>query len=173
MTTGGNGVTLDQRSLRELEDLARAYKAGDKALQKQIRKAFRDAGKAIAKDVLKEGAADMPARGGLRARLESSPASVSASLGGSNPTVRLTLGSSRKGALRAMDRTGTVRHPVFAPARGTVKRRARPSREWTWVTQRVPAHSFTDAFESHGPELRDKVRTALQKALDDIAKDAT
>lgn len=144
-----------------LQQFARAIKGADKDLRRAFSKAIREAAKPLGAQVLREGSASMPARGGLRARLLAGKVSIRSSLTGSNPKVMITLANREKDALGALDQ-GSMRHPVFA-------RGGRPRR---WTSQRVPSGTYAASFERNAPDVRGEVQKAVQSALDDIARKA-
>lgn len=148
-------MTATVHGLEELRRAGRIYKAAGKDLRKQVRDAMKAAAGPLGEHVVSEGAEAMPSRGGLQARIRASRGTISARLTGSNPTVVVQLRNRQRDALGGLN-AGVVRHPVFQTGR--------------WVSQSVPAGSFTAAFERHAPEVRDKVLDAMQGTLDDIAR---
>lgn len=152
-----DGVQLAPQSLRDLRDLGAAYKAGDKAIQKRMRDGLKDAAMPLGVDVVREGSEALPTKGGLRARAASARPGVTASLGGRTVSVSIRAANKQKDSLAGWD-AGLVRHPVFKTG--------------AWVTQRIRPHAYTDAFNKGAPKVRDKVNAAVQKALDDIAREA-
>lgn len=149
-----DGVHLDPASQRDFERFAAAMRSGDKAIAKRVRTSIREAARPIGQDVVVQGADPMPSRGGLRARLRQGQVSLRASRSG----VAMTLSDRAGDKLGGLDR-GTLRHRVFGRN--------------SWVAQRVPAGSYRRALERQGPRLAARVRSGLQRALDDIAREAT
>lgn len=141
----------------DLLKLAAAYKNADKPIRAQISKALRDVGKPIAKDILREGAAGLPHRGGLAARVASGSAGVTQSLGGKTVSVALSLRGKGIKNLRAMDH-GIVRHPVFGRDK--------------WVSQSIRAGLFTEAFNKHKAEAGEAMERAIAQAANDIERQA-
>src|SRR4249919_2935090 len=152
-----DGVELAPSSLADLRRLGDAYKGGDKALQKRLRTGLQAAAKPLSERVVKEGAAGMPARGGLRARLESARGGVTASLAGRTVAVSIRIANREKDSLSALN-SGLLRHPVFKTG--------------AWTSQRVPAGTYDEAFKRGAPEATDRVNAEIAKALDEIAREA-
>jgi hypothetical protein len=150
-------LEIAPQSLTDLKRLGEAYKAGEKDLQKRVRDGLRLAAKPLAADVVRSGAARMPNRGGLRARIAAARGGVTVGLGGRNVSVSIRVTDRQKDSIKGLD-TGTLRHPVYG--RGA------------WVSQQVPAHAFTDAFNANRHHAETAVNTAVQKALDDVARRA-
>jgi hypothetical protein len=151
------GVHLAPSSLADLHRLAEAYKGGDKIIQKRMRTGLQAAAKPLAEQVVHEGSAVLPARGGLRARVAAARGGVTAALGGRNVAVSVRITDRQKDALGAMD-SGLIRHPVF--------------RTGAWTSQRVPAGGFSDAFKRGSPQATERVNAEIAKALDEIAREA-
>lgn len=128
---------------------AAKLKTADKAVQRAIRKRLRAAAKPIGEHVRDKGSERMPARGGLRDRLLSAP--VTTALRGTGADV--WVGNRRKSQFSPIDRRGVLRHPVWG-------------RKW-WVTQGVPAGTYTDAVEQLPPEAR----AEFEKVFGDIYKE--
>lgn len=160
-----DGVTVDPRGMRELQELAEAYRNGDKALRRRIGKAMRDIANPLARDIRSSAAQHMPRRGGLSERMGRARAGTSLTTSTRNTGVTLRFSTREGYNLRFVD-TGRLRHPVFA--RGDQDRK-----EWTWVNQQVYSGAFSKAFEAGSPKVRDAVLKAIQQALDEIARDAT
>ena len=146
----------------DLQRVADALKdAGEKDLVKAVSGALRGEAKPLGERVLRRGAGEMPARGGLRARVEGlGKVGVSSSLRGRIASDSVILRN--KGVdLKAMD-AGFVRHPVFA----------RGDRDRVWVRQSVPAGAFSKAFEAEAREVQQAAVKAAQGVLDDVARKA-
>jgi len=165
-----DGVEIAPSSLADLRQLGEAYRAGDKALQKRVRTALQDAGKQLASDVPRLGAEKMPQRGGLAARIAAARGGVTVSLSSSRVSVSIRAKTREGYALRKINQ-GIVRHPVFGEKR--LKLSKEGSLGSAWVAQKVPENAFTDAFEKESPKTKEAVRAAVQKALQDIAGDAS
>lgn len=151
-------VYLAPQSLRDLRQLGDVYKGADKTLQKRLRTGLQNAAKPLAAQVLREGSASLPSRGGLRARVAGARAGVTASLGGRRVSVSIRLANRERDSLGALD-TGVIRHPVFGHSD-------------TWVSQQIRPHQFSDAFDRGAPLAEARVRLEMQKALDEIAREA-
>lgn len=133
---------------------AKAARAGADELDRSINEALRKAGEPLGREVAQAGAARMPRRGGLAARLRRVRVRVSTS-GGTGIGVEIDLPA----PLGSLD-AGVLRHPVFA----------RQGRTRVSVTQRVPAKSYTAAFNKAAPKARERVEEAAQGVLDEIAR---
>jgi hypothetical protein len=145
-------VVTDDVGAKDLQRLALAMKGADKDLKKRIRTSLRESAAPIAPEVVKQGAASLPASGGLRARVERYRTGISLLGGTSNPRIVLRL------ARLAGYNRGHLRHPVYG------------NRE-NWVGQTVEAHTFTDAFEKHAGEVRERTGAAIQHILNDVARE--
>lgn len=143
----------------DLDRIAAALReAGDRDLQKQVSAALRTEAKPLGQEVIRQGADEMPRRGGFADRVRGqSRVGVSNSLRGRTASVQVLL--KNKGAdLRSLDR-GILRHPVFGN-RGA------------WVAQSVPGQTFSRAFEAQVDKARDAAVKGAQAALDDVARKA-
>lgn len=154
-----DNVYLSPKSLRDIKKLGDAYKAGDKTLQKRIRDRLTAAGKVAGSTVLREGAEEMPASGGLRDRIAAGRTGVTSALRGKTVTVTLRVRTREGYALRQLDQ-GNLRHPVFG-------------NRSVWVREAVPAGAFSSAFLRAAPMARYEMREAVQQALKDISGKAT
>lgn len=141
--------------LDEFKKLQAKLASADKKLVRRVRKRLRDVAGPIGRIVLEKGAQGMPARGGLRAILQSRSKSAMSAV---NSGVALRL--SNKDAQITMLNKGFVRHPVFP-------RGDRTRNQWHWVNQSVPDKAYTKAFESMAP----KVRQALIQEIRTILKE--
>jgi hypothetical protein len=145
------------------EDFKRAANAltglGDKQLRLATGRGLRTAAKPLGEAMVRAGAADMPRRGGLSARVAASKVGVTASLTGANPRVLIRLRTRQGDDLSGMDR-GQVRHPVFS----------RAGRRPTWVRQSVPAGSFTRAFNAGAPQVREALSRQIQQVVNAAAR---
>lgn len=151
------GVEVAPSSIADLRRLGDAYKGGDKVLQKRLRSGLQAAAKPLAESVVKEGGAEMPARGGLRARLQGAKGAVTASLAGRNVAVSIRIANREKDSLSALN-TGLLRHPVF--------------RTGAWVAQTVPAGQYDEAFRRGEPDATKRVNAEIQAGLAEIAREA-
>jgi hypothetical protein len=154
------------------EEVAEAYRDGDKVLRRHVGAALRGIAKPLGKRVLSRGAAKLPRRGGLADRVaDGGKVGVSANLTGRTPQVLLRLQDKAGYQLAAMNR-GQLRHPVFA--RGAkFGDGARGRKAWTWVSQTIPPNAFTEEFEAELPKVRSELIDASQQALGEIARDAS
>lgn len=147
----------------DLNRLAAALKqAADKDLQKQVSKVMREVAKPLGEKVLREGAADLPSRGGLADHVAAKGRiGVSNSLAGKSASVTLALRN--KGVrFAAMDR-GKLRHPVFG-------RPGKTRKEWAWAQQAIRPGAFSRVFEAEAPMVRGEVTKAAQEVLNNVAK---
>jgi hypothetical protein len=150
-------VQLAPKSLADLRKLSEVYRGAEKDIKKGIRDALKAAGKPLADEVVRAGSAEMPARGGLRARIASSRGTVSGSFTTRGATVSIRIADRLKDSLGGLDE-GLLRHPVFGHA--------------TYVAQQIPKGAFTNAFDRGAPETRDRVARSIQQVLEDIARRA-
>jgi hypothetical protein len=151
MTNGGISAKVDADDYGRF---ASAAKGAEKDVQKALRKALRDTAKPLGSAVVRTGSAQMPSRGGLRAKLAGGKVGLAISLG-NNPKVTLKLGAKPGIGLANLNR-GTLRHPVYGRGK--------------WVSQRVPAGTYDAAFEAGAPAVKRRVADAAQDVLDDIAR---
>lgn len=138
----------------DLDHFGRVLRGSGSVIRRRVQTALRQAGKPIGEKAIREGSADLPSHGGLRNRVRE--ARVDIRLEGSG--VALSLSDRDRDALGGLDE-GRLIHPVFG------KRK-------TWVEQRIRPASFRRALDRQAPALQTKVRDALQRALDDIAREA-
>lgn len=159
-SAGGDGVRLDPSSLAELERLGRAFKGADKVLQKHLRANLRESVRPITDAVIREGAAGLGARGGLRARASQVGRDV-VRTDVSRGSIRLTFAfTDRAGdSLAAFDR-GEFYHPVFG----------------RWVkgmpAQRTAPHRFTQAFLREKTHVQIRTQAALEQTAAELARKA-
>ena len=118
-------------------------------------RAFREAAKPLGQKIVERGAATLPHRGGLSARVAQSKVTQSNATTGKNPKVMLRVKTREGYDLKAMDR-GQLRHPVYG----------RP----VWVRQNVPAGEFTKPFEQGSEDVRRQVLAALERVADQIGR---
>lgn len=164
-----DGVEIAPSSLADLHRLGEAYKAGDKVLQKRLRTGLQAAAKPLAEKVVKEGSAEMPAGGGLRARLLASRPGITASLAAKNVSISVRITNKQKDALGALN-SGKLRHPVFGELR--LKLSSSGALGSAWVEQAVPEGTYTAAFKRGAPDATARVNAEIQAGLAEIAREA-
>ncbi len=147
-------------NVTEFERVAGRLLEGGRELQKATRKVVGTAVKSTMRDVIKEGSAPMPRRGGLSERLATSKVAY-------YPTsdwmgLRVVLGNRRRGQLGRIDR-GLLRHPVFAARSGEDRK------TWKWVSQNVPAGTYTGALNHHIDDIKHAQLMAMQATVDKVA----
>lgn len=149
-------MSVEIRGADQLTDLSRRLKAaGDKALQRQLARAIKDA-VAPLKDALAESAMDsLPSRGGLNARVAASKVKVSRRDSGSGSGLKLIAKNAY--ALAKLDE-GAIRHPTFG----------RRGRRY-WVTQQVEPGWFTRPVEEAAPEIQEQIQAAMAQVAAQIA----
>ena len=147
---------LEIRGADDWRRLARGLKGSDAPLRRHIRKGLRDVGKPLGIDMRTAGAAAMPKRGGLSARVARSSVTLRTAGGlGAGARIEVALRTKEGYDLGAMDR-GLIRHPVFDTG--------------AWVAQAVPANSFSDAFDRGAPKVRVALAREIDRALDEISE---
>lgn len=149
--TGGLTTKVDAEDFGRV---AAAMKTADADLKKAIRKALRESAKPLGVSVVRAGSAGMPARGGLRAKLQGGKVGMLFSAG-NDPKVTLKLGAKPGIGLATINR-GIVRHPVYGRGK--------------WVSQEVQAGTYDEAFQQGAPKVRRQVLNATTEVLDDIAR---
>ncbi|HEY2088601.1 MAG TPA: hypothetical protein VGH54_21600 [Mycobacterium sp.] len=127
--------------------------AGDKELRKEVYAAFRRVAKPLGERMIAEGAAELPHRGGLAARVAAARLSQSNATTGRNPAVAIKLKVREGYNLRTFDQ-GTIRHRVFGSNR--------------WVAQSIRAGAFTRPFEAGADQVRKELIAALEKVANGI-----
>lgn len=146
---------LEQKvDARDFGRLAAACRSADRDVQKAMRKALRETAKPLGVTVIHAGSASMPLRGGLRSKLAGGKVGLLASFG-ANPKVTLKLGARPGIGLKTLNE-GKLRHPVYG--RGP------------WVSQHVPAGTYTEAFQAAAPTVRRHAESAMNEVLNDIAR---
>lgn len=145
----------------DLERLAIAYREGGRKIRSRVARRLRDTATPLAGDVVEKGAEPMPRSGGLRDRLASAKGGVTVSLLGQRTSVSIRIKNADADRIRAINRTGEIRHPVWGRWRSGV-----PS-------QRVPANTWTDAFARGAPVVRKATVLAVREALAEIAREAS
>ena len=146
----------------------------DKGLTNALRRGLRDVAKPLGEDMIRGGAAAMPHRGGLSARVAASTVGQRNVLAGGNVGVELLLRQRQGYRLDQMD-AGKLRHPVFERGhmaqtvmhRGKKRRMQGPRLQRRWVQQAVPAKSFTTPFEQGAPKVRAALVREISKAVDE------
>lgn len=137
---------------------------GSPALRRAVSRSFRRTAKPTAEQILRAGATKLPKRGGLSARVATTPPALRFSIATQSPYASINFGGRKGLDFRSLDE-GLVRHPVFARPNKTRK-------EWTWVAQRIPAHAFTDELPKHKDQVVSDVVREVQSTLDDLARKA-
>lgn len=121
---------------------------GDRDVRRAVYAGFREVGQPLGIRSRDAGAAAMPRRGGLSARLRQARVGQQNATTGSNPRVVIRISAREGYDLPALDR-GQLRHPVFG-------------RRNVWREQAVPAKAWSTEFEKGAPEVRDKVIAQLE-----------
>lgn len=129
--------------------------AGDKDLKREVTRALRDVVRPFAQQIVAEGAAVLPRRGGLAGRVAAARIGQTTAMGGANPRVSVNLSTREGYDLRRMDE-GTVWHKVWG----------RPP----WIRQSVPAGGFSEAFSRGAPEVAEQVVSALEAVTRKIGR---
>lgn len=155
----GDGIRVEGAD--DLERVARAFREGDKDLQRKVSAAMRNAAKPLGEVVVRAGASVMPHRGGFAARVAATRVGVTNSLRGKSATVTIRARSLEGYDLAGLDR-GLLRHPVFA----------RAGARRVWASQPVPAGAFSAAFRLRAPQVQRDVLNAADGVLDTIARKA-
>lgn len=145
----------------DLERLAIAYREGGRKIRARVSRRIREAAMPLASDVVEKGAEPMPRSGGFRDRLAAARPGVTVSLLGQRTSVSIRVKNADADRIRAINRTGEIRHPVWGRWRSGV-----PS-------QQVPANTWTDAFAQGAPAVRRATAMAVQEALAEIAREAS
>jgi hypothetical protein len=145
-------VTVTTHGAEKLTRLGAAIKAaGDKDLQRELRRAMQRGGKPL-KEAARRGALErLPKRGGLAERVSTSKFGVRTTTSGKGAAVRV-IGQSGYD-LQDMDEKGEIRHPVYGRRKGK------------WATTSVKPGWFSDAEEAAAPKVRDE----LVQAIDIVA----
>lgn len=133
----------------EFTAFAGKLKAAERAVRNRMRKGLREAARPFAAEVVPEGAEAFPA--GLAAHVVAKggrPVVVQTSTG-----VRVVFGKKSGPQIGRMNE-GSLRHPTFG---------RRP-----WVSQDIPAGSFTKALEKRLPDIRDAVGREVHKMMEEL-----
>lgn len=128
--------------------LAAKLKVAPKKLKRDFSKRLNAAARPAMREVVEEGAEQMPHRGGLSA-LVASQGTVTLSRAGWGISAILSNKRTQLGRLNA----GKLRHPLF----GNTKH---------WYGQTVPEGAFTDAFTKR----EDEIQREVAKVYDDVSK---
>lgn len=137
----------------DFAQFAASLRAADPKLKAAVRKSIRDSAKPVAVAVILEASKNVPARGGLQARVADANPLVSMIAEG----VRVTLRDKKKSNLDALDH-GYVRHPVFGQTN-------------VWVKQMTPQTkgTFTDAFlRLAEPGIAPQILQAINDTLKEV-----
>ncbi len=124
--------------------------AGGPEVVKELQKGLRAAAKPVIPATRAEALRRLPKAGGLNQRVAKAPQRVTARIGNTTASVRVTVAGKRSGAYGA--NVGLIRHPVFAtelPWRGR------------WATTRVPSGWFDEPAQAEGLKARDDVVQAM------------
>lgn len=157
-------------------------------LRTRVRKRVRDSGKKYGREIVEQGAENLPSGGGLADAVAAK---------GRNPTValtstgaRLVLGKKKGPQIGRMDE-GNLRHPVFyvwwkkGPGRNAsalqklghkvglskaIFSDPKDRKTWKWVAQDIPKAkgSWTKAAEKYLPEIRDDVAREINEVLKEL-----
>lgn len=144
----------------DLERLAVAYREGGRKIRSRAAARLREAADPLARTVIDKGSDEMPESGGMRERMKNARARVTVSLLGKRVSVSIPIKTEEGYAIRAIDRTGEIRHPVYGNRK-------------VWRTTRVKQHAYTDVFKESAPAVRKTTAMAIQEALDEIAREAS
>ena len=145
----------------DLEKLAIAYREGGRKIRARAAMRLREVAKPLAAEVVAKGAAPMPKSGGLSDRLAAAKPGVTVALLGAKTSVSIRIKNAEGDRIRAINRTGQVRHPVYGKWRKGVP------------DQQVPANTWTDAFAEGAPAVKRATALAVQEALAEIAREAS
>ena len=140
----------------EFEALARALRdAGEKDLQRELRKAINDAAQPLSREVQDEGHLRpyMPNR--YAAILASDLAVTVSQRIGTSPGVTLRARGRQKQRHVARLNRGILTHPLFG------------DREH-WFNQPIRPAFFDDPVAASGPQVRDQIAAAVRRVIDKI-----
>lgn len=121
---------------------------------KELTKALQKGAKPIVPATRQEALRRLPKRGGLAARVAKAPQRVTARIGSTSASVRITVGGKKSGAYGA--NIGTVRHPVFGRKR--------------YVNQSVRPGWHTDTAEKEAPKARADVVDVMERFADRLTR---
>ena len=146
-----------QVNAADYEKFYQRTKGAPGRIRTRTRKRVRDSGKKYGREIVEQGAEAMPRRGGLAEHVATK---------GRNPTVSLTSTGARlvlgkkKGPQIGKLNEGQLRHPA--------QHRSPDRKTWKWVSQPVPAGSWTEAAETYLPEIRDDVAREINEVLKEL-----
>lgn len=136
-------------NVEQFRVFAGQLKQADRKVRGAVRKGIRDAVRPVVDGVVAEGAEDMP--GGLAAHVVAK---------GSRPQTRqsanavtVVFGKKSGPQIGALDE-GSVRHPTYGHK--------------PWVSQAVPAGTFSKALEDRLPDVRDAVAKHVEQAMREL-----
>jgi hypothetical protein len=135
--------------------------AGDKTLQKSMRKRLREAVKPIAEEIKRDAAPQSK----MVAKSITTQFSYSGKRAGATIAAKRSKMPPGKEGLPSLlefgnrGRRGVLRHPVFAE-------KDEPRRKWTWAEQPVKPYFFANARRNNN-----RVTDAMVKVLDDVEKE--
>lgn len=130
----------------------------DKGFLKEVRADMRRAAKPLGDKVIREGAAEMPKRGGLSRELAKAKMSQSNTTSGRNPGVSMLFRTKPSHDLKSID-GGTVRHPNWG-------RRGKGQ----WSETKVTPGAYSRPFEAGAPEVAHEIVSGLTRIASDIAQ---
>lgn len=144
---------LDIEVRANVGEVIRDLNALDPDIKRGVRRRLRDAGRPIGREIVAEGSADLPVRGGLR---EHMTRRATVTVGMNQTGIRLRLG--RKGAFPSgPDQAGIVRHPVFG------NRKA-------WRVTSVRLGTYTEAFEGRAEQIGEAIGGVVDDVLDEFSR---
>lgn len=152
--------TWEASGSAELEKLAIAYREGGRKIRARAAMRLREAAKPLAAEVIDKGSDEMPEHGGMRERMKQARARVTVSLLGKRVSVSIPVKTNEGYAIRAIDRTGEIRHPVYGNRK-------------VWRTTQVKPHAYTDVFKEGAPAVSRATAAAVREALREIAREAS
>jgi hypothetical protein len=153
VSTGSTGVTIDAGAFERYAHILEAH-AGD--LEKALQQGQEKAARPLAAYIVREGAAQMPEHGGLRAELKAAQAKVKVTTTG----VEIEITTKQGIDLPALD-DGLLHHLVF----GRYVQGQQP--------QHVPAGAWSKAAEHHAEAVLPEAHAAVQAKLNTIAREAS
>lgn len=142
----------------------------DKRVRNGVRKRIRESAKRVAPKIVRDGAEPMPDRGGLEANIIAK--SGGPTISQTSTGVRMVLGR-KKGPQIGRMNLGQLRHPVFnvwwmKKSGQWVYSDPKLRFTWWWVDQKIPAGTFTEAFEKNSDEVRDAVVKEMHTILKEL-----
>jgi hypothetical protein len=145
---------VEVRGAEKLTELGRAMKTADKAMQREVRAALREAVKPAIAAARLRARQTLPHSGGLGQYIGRSRINTQIKMGSQVASLRVTSKSHNP----RIDR-GVVRHPVFG-------HRDR------WSEQRVPEGWFSQPMTQLGPELRRELLQSMDRLAEQMRKAA-